>query len=75
MSTLPSEIWARIAYFACTDGGRMGVVLQQVSHLVARGTVFRKDSIVVLKSVRQAEVFERYLRSAERRVECLLLEA
>jgi hypothetical protein len=53
----------------------MGVVLQQVSHLVARGTVFRKDSIVVLKSVRQAKVFERYLRSAERRVECLLLEA
>jgi hypothetical protein len=53
----------------------MGVVLQQVSRLVARGTAFHKDSAVVLRSVRQAEVFERYLRSAERRVECLLLEA
>jgi hypothetical protein len=53
----------------------MGVVLQQVSRLVARGTAFHKDSAIVLRSIRQAEVFVRYLRSAERRVECLLLEA
>jgi hypothetical protein len=24
MLELPSEVWTRVAFFACTDGGRMG---------------------------------------------------
>jgi hypothetical protein len=63
MCNLPSEIWTRIAFFACTDGGRMGAVLQQVSKLVAYGTAVHKNNIIALHIVERAKLCSDYLGS------------
>jgi hypothetical protein len=76
--SLPAEIWARIAFYACTDGGLMGTTLQQVSQVVARGTALHKNDVIVLRSARQTTSFYHYLSSADlnlifKRVEYMLI--
>jgi hypothetical protein len=65
MSSIPPEIWARIAFYACTDGGAMGAVLQLVSRLVADGTAPHKNDIVMLCSARQTVSIHHYLSSPD----------
>jgi hypothetical protein len=78
MVELPSEVWTRIAFFACTDGGRMGAVLQQVSKLVAHGTAVHKNGVVMLLSAVQARLFYDYISLTEpvfQHVDSLLIGA
>jgi hypothetical protein len=63
MSYLPPEVWARIVFYACTDGGPMGAALQQVSQVVARGTALHKNDVVVLSSSEQIILFHLCLSS------------
>jgi hypothetical protein len=64
MSSIPPEIWARIAFYACTDGGATGVVLQLVSRLVADGTAPHKNDTVMLCNARQTVSLHLYLSSS-----------
>jgi hypothetical protein len=78
MVQLPAEIWGRIAFFACTDGGHMGAVLQQVSKLVAYGTTVQKNGVVPLLSAEKADLFWNYLQTAEpalQHVDSILIDA
>jgi hypothetical protein len=36
MTFLPLEVWSRIAYYACSDGGKTGTTLLRVSKTIAR---------------------------------------
>jgi hypothetical protein len=77
MLELPSEVWTRVAFFACRDGGRMGAVLQQVSKLVAHGTAVHKNGVVMLLSAVQARLFYDYISLAEpifQHVDSLLID-
>jgi hypothetical protein len=73
---LPSEVWAHIAWFACTDGGKTDAALLCVSRLVASGAAAHAFSIVVIAGSKHATQFIlcfRHVPVERRRVRSLLI--
>jgi hypothetical protein len=54
---LPSEIWEKIAFFACTDLGKTAAVLLRVSRTVAQGAELHAYTVVTLIGPRSITSF------------------
>jgi hypothetical protein len=71
MECCPTEIWESIFQFACTDGGRTGLVLSRVSKHVRCLSTQSRFYTLVLRSASQLAAFLGYLESEFYSIESL----